>query len=351
MIKDNATMVDTYILVPLYNVSISAKILNKTIHGYKFITSECYFNELRPLFSQNFYMRKNVAIDEDLLQVQLGAVSSRPKASYLLVKKLKLPKSVDGKTYKIKEEELEKVYHDIVDFIIACRLEKTGDIHINTVHTISSSSYTALTLGIQTPTDYIWKTSDYYLRHKNLYEINEKDIKNIFKIKKQYTGVLKINEEIMFPIKYFMQYYSTSDIFDKIVKLAISWESCILKDDKTELGFRLMIRTSALLKKDLSECLKLAYDMRSSIVHNGILEDKHEKKLRKYFSSNEDTEVLLGTFVKEYLEEVTRQILKKIILKINKNKIRLKDVVTQIDQEIFESFSKKGSKQQQNKQN
>ena len=48
-----------------------------------------------------------------------------------------------------------------------------------------------------------------------------------------------------------------------------------------ELNYRLFLRTSALLGKDLKELLEAFYSIQSDIVHNGVIQEKSSKKKNK----------------------------------------------------------------------
>ena len=332
MANKSVKMLDTYIFLPTFNVRIADDILNKRIHGIKFITAKTYTEKYKPLLTKNPFANRETTLDRDIF-IQQGALLMQPVTDYLLVRKIKLPNATDQKTSDECNNILKTEYNWLIHFIIACRLYKTGDIQVNSVYTISQKTFICHTLGVYTPLDYIWPREPHAKKFWQRYSIDKNDIKNIFRYEQNY---LLANKEMLMPVKYFMQYYSATDLFDKIVKLAIVWETTLLNGESSELNYKLKIRGSRLFKYDISQILGLAYSVRSEILHTGKLKDSTNKKLKAQTNCDDKTDALWA-FTIQYLEEITRE----IIIVFLRSRQPLADTAKQIDQEIFESFRKK----------
>ena len=76
-------------------------------------------------------------------------------------------------------------------------------------------------------------------------------------------------------------------IEDRFVDIMIIFEMLFLPEGNAELKYRLSVRAALLLgknykeKKYIFELFKLSYDIRSSIVHDGIVSSQNERKLKK----------------------------------------------------------------------
>lgn len=87
-------------------------------------------------------------------------------------------------------------------------------------------------------------------------------------------------------------------------------------------------RGSYLLHQNLSDILKLAYDLRSEIVHSGKISNKTLNKIKNkpYIMNSMEEDIDFGVlfnFLINYLEPITREILVTILLKLSSNNLTL----------------------------
>ena len=117
-------------------------------------------------------------------------------------------------------------------------------------------------------------------------------------------------------LRWFNHSYSDRRPEDRLIKFAICLESTVLADMSQELRYRLALRGSALLSSvrppaQTHQLLKLMYDVRSKIVHQGrtIKDIETDQKVRKLVASLGG-----GDFV-EHCEDVARDVLRTYVSK------------------------------------
>lgn len=117
--------------------------------------------------------------------------------------------------------------------------------------------------------------------------LEKKDIE-LFKIFwKKYNDSVKNNPWLDLAGRRLLRMFYKARIEDRFVDIMIIFEMLFLPKGNAELQYRLSVRVALLLgnnskeKKHIYELLKLSYDIRSSIVHDGIISSQNEKKLKK----------------------------------------------------------------------
>ena len=151
------------------------------------------------------------------------------------------------------------------------------------------------------------------------------------------------SKDILIPINYFMQYYRTNSMYDRIIKLAIVLESSVLAGIKGELNYRLKIRASAFLKRDCKKILDMFYKLRSSIVHNGTIDIKCFDDIRKIINDEQcSNSKALFVFVSDYIEHLVRDILYKSfeIFAEDETIKNYNQLFLSVDNEILEKITK-----------
>ena len=317
-----------YFMVPIYNVSVDKDIIGKDFNGYKIITSKDFHeNYKKSLFVQDDML-------EDIVEPFPGLVVKRPIALYLIIKEVYL--YLDPRKQENNQIEEKEVFEfDLL--ITALRLKSEGYIHVNKGYFLSKSRYSTSSLQIKTMLEAI----DGYLRIGNklfsfeYYKPTEASILAALELKNK---IYKAHTSIYLPLSYFNSYYSSSSLLDKIIKLTTIWEASLLNDQHTEIQHRLIIRCSCFLKKDLRDILRMAYDIRSRVLHTGAFKDFDKlKKLLKNTTAHDWEAIFL--FIKDYLEEITREILIKFLdVSASENK-DLKTIAAEIDEKVFEKFT------------
>ena len=331
----------TFLFIPLFNVKVSEDILNKKINGFQIITSKQYFESYRHILVEKGWPEYTNELDYLVEIPKLGAIY-HPVSSYIVVKEILLPERPENVSFQDLQVHISKCMEKILYFLMACRLVSGGNIQIKDYFVISKILKYRGNLGISTngeDIDGIYLLSKHQVFCIPHYDITSINIKKILLTAKK---LFKVYDVVKIPIQYFMQYYSAKDIYDKIIKLAIVWETSILNDCKDELKYRLQVRSSSLLHRDISKVLALVYDIRSDIVHGGDVKKNEIKKLKKIVGNDniEETFVLIFIFIRDYLENITREILCIFINKIYKTRKTIEQVAKEIDDSIFCSFEK-----------
>ena len=217
------------------------------------------------------------------------------------------------------------------------RLHKSGNIHINKIYFLSDVSFYTQNTKVSTT---LYDINSYYALNKELYFLDSYkiDSTSIQQIPEIIEKLKKMQNRFWLPLSYFNQYYTSYDIIEKLIKLSIIWESTILSDKKDELRYTLSIRGSFLLGKNIGEILKIAYDLRSSIVHTGDISSTLVKKIKKILQNDYSDFGILFYFIKDHLDQITRDILNNFLLKLQNNEEPIEKIAAEIDTEIFNKF-------------
>lgn len=315
-----------YVIVPLYNVSIDNDILNMNIGEYNIVTNDFIFQNL----DDKLYNKENLY--EDIQKPHLGTECKRPLAKYALFKKIDYVGEFLNKNQQIQEQLVE----DIAILLIAMRIAYKGNIQINRCYIFAERGYCSLNLNLSTSLDYIY---NFIFIKNNMYFLDNYILsKNIIKFINEFKNdILMSKLALWIPISYFMSYYSTTDLIEKIIKLCTVWETTLLNDRKAELQYCLRVRGSSLLNSDLNLMFKIAYDIRSQLIHTGNINSTN--LLHKLVDKGKDDTENLFIFIKDHMEPVTRDILKKIIIIHLKTGKNLEKIAKSIDDEIFTKLS------------
>lgn len=328
-----------FLFVPLFNIKVEKDILNKDIYGYKLITSQQYFasyyNCKWPSLSQTF--------NEIVASPRLGQVSLSPTSRYILVKEIHFDKSIPENTVsKLYEQIIPRYVQKIIFFLMSCRCIESGNIQYNRYFVFSEEYSSVGYLPNSTPpeclTEKFYKIRGKYITFSE-YEFNDSIVEKAINFAKKISKVRKLIE---IPLSFFMEYYASDKIYAKLLRLAIVLETTILNDCKNELKYRLQVRTSALLHRDISKILALVYDIRSDIVHSGDIQKDEIKKLKKLIEHDDTDEVLslIFIFVRDYLDNIIREVLYIFIYKIYKTRKTLEQTAKEIDDVVFSVLEK-----------
>lgn len=304
------------IFIPLFNIEIDEQLLEQEIAcEYKIIRSnDILYNIEQYVFANEPFSRNFV---RDITQNGVNKTLMHPYAKYVLYKQITIPNN-DTELYKVKEN----IKDEIDNVILAFRLVSDGYIQVNNCYFIANghSAFTQMKSSSQIENICILhRTRQNRLLGENLYNLNA----NIFEsIKEQFEIIKKIkNKSTNIAMEYLHKSYNTNNPCDRIINLAIILESTMLAGRNEELNYRLFLRTSALLGKDLKELLEAFYSIRSDIVHNGVIQEKSSKKKNKKDIYDKISKIvnierknrteLIFYFVKDYIEPLIREILRK----------------------------------------
>lgn len=304
------------IFIPLFNIEIDETLLEKEfICGYKILKSnDILYNISQYIFAMEPFTNSFI---RDITQNGTNKILMHPYAKYVLFKQITIPDN-DTELYK----EKEKIKNEIDDIILAFRLASDGYIQVNNCYFIANghSAFTMMKSSSQIENIRIFHRSrQNRLLVENLYNLN-KDTFNF--LKEQFKTIKKVkNRNTSIAMDYLHKCYNTNTPYDRLINLAIILESTMLAGRNEELNYRLFLRTSALLGRDVKELLETFYIIRSDIVHNGVIQEKSSKKKNKKDiydkiskitkMEREDKTELVFYFIKDYIEPLIREILSK----------------------------------------
>lgn len=323
------TTYSAYFIAPLYNVSITADVSNINLGNYNIITNDFIFQNL----GKTLYGIEDLYVD--IQKPQLGMICTRPVAKYMLFKRIDLY-SDNVENFNNNKQIQEQIAKDVVCLLTTMRIVLGGNIQINRCYILSEREYHNFGLSLSTSLDHI--DNSLYIENKiyhlDNYILSEENIKVINEYKE---NISKSNPAMWLPISYFMSYYSTTNLIEKIIKLCTVWETTLLNDRKTELQYCLMVRGSSLLNSNLNLLFKIAYDIRSQLIHTGNISTFNQ--LHKLVNTSKDDIENLFVFIKKFMEPVTREILKKFISIYIKTNKKLESIAKSIDDDIFTKLS------------
>jgi len=299
-----------YVILPSYNIEVEKDVINtEIIDGYKLITNKTFFDvyEKEIIVPNRALSDIYLSLKKDILEQQQGEIIPRSIAKYLLIKEMEVE---DGTNFDInvliKEEKAKLNY-----FVLIFRLIQKGRCQFNNLYIFTKDSHARSLISFSTNIDDIGSilASKEEVLHERQYIVSIETIKNL----NQASLIIRpFSMDILIPINYFMQYYNSVSMYDRIIKLAIVLESSVLAGIKEELNYRLKIRTSAFLKKDCQKILNMFYQLRSCIVHNGSIDIKYFKEIKKIINIEQcsDSKSLFA-FISDYVEPLVRDILYK----------------------------------------
>lgn len=305
----NNKVIKHAVFVPIYNISISSDIINTTVFdGYTFVKSEQI---------QNKY-GNYINLEQSIVKQFMRDISKDHSEKSLLYPSaaIVLVKICENSDIELEEDKIEsELVKEIDNIILALRLASKGQCKINSGYFLLNNDWIVRYFNTTTSIENILISHE--TRKKNsvdeyIYNLDNSILKSSETI---YKSLDKFVENARIPIDYFSNYYDVITPQEKIVQISIVFESLILANTKDELKYRLGLRTSALLGKDVKAPLELFYDIRSNIVHNGNIEKNCNGLLNKLRNitgqqSKDETE-LLFYFVKDYIEPILREVLYK----------------------------------------
>lgn len=320
-----------YIFLPLYNLEPTQDIINKSFNGWKIIDRETYFSRYKKHFRKiNQSFGYSMELDNILRAPQAGMLHTHPITRYTLVKNLKLLPYINQKNADTNQKCINTALSEIRMFVIGARLLQAGNLQINKYYILANSIYETSNLDISTTMDaidnFIYRGSVFLENYK----LNRITLNKISKFRKNFVST---TQKLFIPINYFCEYYSAKNIYDKTLKLITALECILLGDKCSELKYTLQVRACTFLNRNVSETLKLAYDVRSKICHTGTVSKDELKKIKKLISDSSEKSnfdyILL--FLRDYLEGIVRDILMKAITLMKRKNIKIKDITKAID--------------------
>jgi len=123
--------------------------------------------------------------------------------------------------------------------------------------------------------------------HYNKSILEKKDIRPFKIFWEKYKNSAKKYSWLDLAEKRLLRIFYKMRIEDQIVDIMTIFEMLILPEGDSELKYRLSVREATLLGKSYKEKMfiyklfKISYDIRSSIVHNGLVSEKNKKQLSK----------------------------------------------------------------------
>lgn len=331
-----------YIVLPIYNIEVNNDVINtEIIGGYKLITNETFFNKYKKeiIFDENTDVYHS--LEEDISSPQSGMPFTRSLAKHVLIKEFE----VEGEYPSNKElfnSFIDKEKAMINRFILLLRLIQNGRCQFNSFYIFANSIYARFFTGFSTNINdirnFLVTSEEEILNEKNC--LFSKEI--VDKLNQANSIFIPSSREEQVPIMYFMQYYNTNNMFDRIIKLAIVLESSVLAGIQNELSYRLRIRVSAFLKQDCKDILNIFYTLRSGIVHNGTVEKKSFSDIRKVINNEKCSDIkAIFVFLRDYMEPIVRNVLYKSFETFEKDrKIKnYNELFSSVDDEIFKKIT------------
>lgn len=296
-----------YVIVPVYNVFVENDLLNKEIiDGYCLISNEQFFETFKEKIILNDTTYIALSLLEDIALPINGMLITRPYASYMLIKEYE-----ENENFSF-DEFCKNEVQNLYSLILLLRLIRSGRCQVNKCYifgqNFSEIRYLACSTNLENMYGYLSTKDNVY---ETIYTFNagiEKDLEQINDL----TSKIKACERLKIPLIYFNQYYNVKSVYERIINLAIVLESSLLADTKDELKYRLKIRTSAFLNEDYSDIMACFYDIRSAIVHNGVISKKDFNYIKKYINHEDYSDAkALFVFVNDYIELLVRKVLNK----------------------------------------
>lgn len=333
-----------YIFIPLYNVTLSPDLLHTRIAGFKVITAEDYFSSYRPKFFRENSVLSTKDLDDDVRIPFPGMLCEHTYAQYLLVKQIcsEFPYTKEA------SDDLDRLIEDSVNefchFVVAARLYKAGHLQAFRYYAFSKK----YALGGALPFASSWNEIETFFSFRFLYlqyfDLEKSDIRKIYRLSKK---IQKHWETMERPITFFSAFYGTSDIYDKLLRLITILEMLLTNDAKQELNYRLLMRASCLLKRNVFQILRLAYACRSRFIHSGTTGDESLKKLKQLYPKNPESdtdnrtnEELIFQLIQTDLETIVREVLNAILNLVDKTGKKIGEIDKDLDREILLKLSK-----------
>lgn len=331
-----------HVFVPLYNIEVADNLINTTIFdNYKIIKSENLELEYgQYLYKEDYFARQ---LFQDISERHPDKLIFYPHAKYVLYTEF-----VIEDNNEIYAKQVHEIRKNVCNIILALRLISKGRCQIYNGYYFAEGHSACSQFRVSTQ---LLNMERSHRTNKNALVVEE-----IYKLTpekmEQATNLFKIlqalpKDSCTVPVVYFNKYYDSLLPHERIIQLAIFLESTLLAGQTDELNYRLYLRASAFLGKDVSKILKLFYAVRSQIVHNGhIMKNKDGKdiikRLKKLINSDrEDETELLFYFVNDYVEPIIRELFHKSILLMNSGAINnFEDLTQKLDTFIIKQITK-----------
>ncbi len=299
------------VFVPIYNIKVSNDVVNTAVFGnYTLVKTtriqDLYKNYLFPhdLFARQFL--KDISVKHPDKSVFY------PCATVVLVKEIE---NIDT------DEENHKtaiaIKNEVDNIMLALRLVDKGFCQVNNAYILSCAHSRCQQLATSSKLENIvvpHRTTTGSLVLEDIYNLNKETLNKAIDT---FNMLRNMKAKIFVPTTYFNKYYDSLTPHERIIQMAIVFESSLLAGTTDELNYRMILRTSTLLGKNVEDLMKLFYTVRSNIIHNGSIGKNKGykdilKKLRKITEiDSEDETELLFYFVKDHVEPILREVLYK----------------------------------------
>lgn len=307
----NNKVIKHAVFVPIYNISISSDIINTTVFdGYTFVKSNYILDKYgNYIFPHDHFARQFL---QDIIDRHPEKSIFFPGANIVLVKEIENI-DTDEENHRVAIE----IKKEINNIILALRLTAKGLCQVNNCYILSGEHSRCQQLGVTSKLENIvvsHRTATGRLVGEDIYKLDIDILNNAIVT---YNMLKSMKAEVFVPTTYFNKYYDSLTPHERIIQMAVVFESSILAGSANELNYRMMLRTSAILGRNVEDLLKLFYSVRSHIIHNGSIGKNKGykdilKKLKKITRiEREDETELLFYFVKDYIEPILREVLYK----------------------------------------
>lgn len=329
------------LFIPLFNFEIDENLI-----GHKIICEYRILKSSDILYNPEQYFLMNEPFTNSFIgDITENGINKRLLHSYA--------KYVLFKQVEIKDNDSDfakaRIFYkkEIDDIILAFRLAVDGYCQVYNCYLLTVGHSACTEMQSSSRIDNIClshRTIKNSLLVENLYHLNNKVLNDI---KSQYNTIKQIkNKNLAVPIEYYHRCYDYKTPQDKILTLAIILESTLLAGKNTELSYRLFLRTSALLGKDVKNLLETFYSLRSDIIHNGTIQTKNNRSLYSKISKitgikKDDYTELIFYFIKDYIEPIIREVLIKSfkIFENNEKIFNYEDLIKLIDEFVMKKIS------------
>lgn len=335
------------VFIPLYNITIPDKYINRDIAGFKFITNKIIEAEYeQDIIKFSPYSGFIGNMKADILEPRAGMLYERALSKFILFKEYDAKYKCDATGLsKEFEQDCRNIQVEIETFLLAMRFADKGRLQVNKGYMFAKLYQNEFNFHSSTPIENI--SSWYRTVGTHLYEydyaISEDNLKSILHIFDNLCSIsIPTNETMAVPILNWMHYYKSANLFDRVFKLSTIFECTILADVKSELAYRLGIRCCKFLGKDVYKTLKIFYDLRSSIVHNGKVDNDTHKKINRLIKKDCEITESIFIFLKEYIEPIVREILCKSVEMFATQKVKnYVELSEKIEKQILNDISQK----------
>lgn len=304
------------LFIPLFNIEVEENLLRKDfINKYKILPSEDI--TLEP---QNYVFATDSNTRTFIKDITLNGPNKwllHPYAKFVLCKTVLLQND-DDKTIVAAKETYKK---EVDKILLSLRLVSDGFCQVNNLYMLANGHSIVTAMLSSSQIENVCMSHRSYkgtLLGENLYNLTTKVFNDA---QKEFEKIDSIEKNVIsIPSSYFHKCYNSVTPSDRILNLAIVLESTMLAGKSQELTYRLLLRTSAFLEKDVKKVLEYFYTLRSEIIHNGTIPDFNSKKNQKDLYKPlakitgieaKDCTELIFYFIKNHVEPLVREVLRK----------------------------------------